>query len=72
MVYTLIQNELCFQEPKHSTPIVVACGDAADLFSQVNILTLATKVDGVETSHPLDITQALCGVVCLYWVHDIA
>jgi hypothetical protein len=52
--------------------VVVASGDAADLFSQINRLTLVTKVDGVETSHPVDIMQAICSVVCLYWVYDIA
>jgi hypothetical protein len=68
----LILIKICFQEPKHSTPVVVASGDATDLFSQMDILTLVTKVDGVETSHPMDIIQAVCSVLCLYWVYDIA
>lgn len=37
-----------------------------------NAVQLETAADNIVISRPKDVFQALCSILCLYWVYDIA
>jgi len=67
-----IWHLIIYADPKRPTPSVTAQCALPDMIFDEDNVQLETIADGVSVSQPKDLFTALCSVLAMYWVFNIA